>query len=105
MSGTERKELNSIAGTLLTSLGIQITVTENEYDVIRGQMFVGYAEYYLKNITYNESDLGNNVEIEIYKELLEIDSQLGTTQTEQLFKCVFYSVQMDLIRVSVSFIY
>ena len=34
---------------------------------------------------YDESELINKADIKIYKQLLEIDSKLGTTQTEQLF--------------------
>ena len=39
---------------------------------------------YLKHC-YDESELINKADITIYKQLLEIDSKLGTTQTEQLF--------------------
>ena len=72
--------------------------TENEFDVLRQYGYVGFANYYL-NESYDESELKNKADISIYKQLLEIDSQLGTTQTEQLFRCVFHSVRMDLIKV------
>ena len=101
MSDDERKELNLKVGRLIhLSHGIQISVTENRYDVLREKGFVGYSEYYLKRF-YNESKLRNQATTKIYKKLLEIDSQLGTTQTETLFGCVFYSVRMDLIKVRV----
>ena len=78
---------------------IPIDVKENEFDELREEYgFVGFASYYLRG-SYDESNLKNKAEISIYKQLLEIDSQLGTTQTEQLFWCVFYSVRMDLIKV------
>ena len=60
--------------------------------------FVGYAHYYLQEC-WNESELKNKADVTIYKQLLEIDSKLGTTQSEQLFGCVFHSVRMDLIKV------
>ena len=60
--------------------------------------YVGFANYYLHNC-YDESELKNKADITIYKQLLEIDSKLGTTQTEQLFWCVFWTVRMDLIKV------
>ena len=102
MSDDERKELNLKAGRLIESLGIPIDVTENEYDELREKLgYVGYAHYYLHNC-YDESELINKAEIEIYKKLLEIDSKLGTTQSEQLFGCVLYSVRMDLIKVTES---
>ena len=99
MSDTERKRLNLKAGRLIKSLGISIVVSENNFDVLReNHGFVGYANYYLKQC-YDESELVNKADVTIYKQLIEIDSKLGTTQTEQLFECVFHSVRMDLIKV------
>ena len=94
----ERKRLNLKAGRLVKSLGIDIDVRENYFDVLREYGHVGYAEYYLQNC-YDESELVNKADVEIYNQLIEIDYQLGTTQAEQLFECVFYSVRMDLIKV------
>ena len=102
MSDAERRELNLTAGRLIDSLGIYIHVTENNFDVLREKLgWVGYAHYYLGHC-YDDSALLNKAENKIYKKLLEIDSKLGTTQTEQLFSCVFHSVRMDLIKVSES---
>ena len=100
MSNKERKELNLKAGRLIDSLGIYIAVTENEFDVLRDEEhgYAGYANYYLEHC-WNESELKNKADVTIYKQLLEIDSKLGTTQSEQLFECVFYSLRMDLIKV------
>ena len=60
--------------------------------------YVGYAQYYLGRC-WDESELKNKADVSIYKQLLEIDSKLGTTQSEQLFQCVFYTVRIDLIKV------
>ena len=73
-------------------------VKDGEYDELREVGFVGYAEYYLQNC-WNETELKNKADVTIYKQLLEIDSKLGTTQSEQLFECVFHSLRMDLIKV------
>ena len=102
MSDKERKELNLKAGRLIDGLGIFINVTEDEFDVLRKCGFVGYANHYLKEC-WNESELKNKADVSIYKQLLEIDSKLGTTQSEQLFKCVFYSLRIDLIKVGIYF--
>ena len=100
LTPAERKELNLKAGRLIDSLGIYMEITGNTFDVLREKHgYVGYAHYYLGNC-YDDSELINNAEIEIYKKLLEIDAKLGTTQTEQLFECVFNSVRMDLIKVT-----
>ena len=98
MSNAERKELNLKAGKLIETFGIDIYLTENSFDMLRERDFVGYAHYYLQ-YCYDKSQLENQADITIYKQLLEIDSKLGTTQTEQLFWCVFWTVRMDLIKV------
>ena len=73
-------------------------VKDDEYDELREEGYVGYAHYYLQE-SWNKSELKNKADVTIYKQLLEIDSKLGTTQSEQLFKCVFHSLRMDLIKV------
>jgi len=99
LSDKERKELNLKAGRLIYSLGISIGVTENEFDVLREELgYVGYADYYLQGC-WDESELKNQADATIYKQLLEIDSKLGTTQSEQLFQCVFHSLRMVIIKV------
>ena len=98
MSNAERKELHLKAGRLIQSQGFSINVTEKQFNVLREKGWVGYAHYYLEN-RYDESQLENKTDITIFKQLLEIDSKLGTTQTEQLFWCVFWTVRMDLIKV------
>ena len=99
LSDKERKELNLQAGRLIKSLGIFINVTENKFEMLRGELgFVGYAHYYLQGC-WDKSELKNKADVAVYKQLLEIDSKLGTTQTEQLFECVFSSLRIDLIKV------
>ena len=67
-----------------------------DHEKLRELGFVGYANYYLKQC-WNESELINKADVAIYKQLLEIDAKLGTTQSEQLFSQ--YSLRMDLIQV------
>ena len=67
-------------------------------DKLRELNYVGYAHYYLQEC-WNESELKNKADVTTYKQLLEIDSKLGTTQSQQLFECVFHSLRMDLIQV------
>ena len=87
------------AGRFIKSLGISIPITENLFDVLREiHGYVGYAHYYLQGC-WDKSKLENKADVSIYKQLLEIDSILGTTQSEQLSWCVFNSVRMDLIKV------
>ena len=69
-----------------------------ELEKLREDGFVGYANYYVFKC-WDESELKNKADVAIYKQLLEIDSKLGTTQTEQIFLCVFQSLRIDLIKV------
>ena len=96
ISDEERKELNLEAGRLFENCEIKLVY--DDYDEIREYDYVGYAEYYLQEC-WNESELKNKADVTIYKQLLEIDAKLGTTQSEQLFWCVFNSLRMDLIQV------
>ena len=98
ISESDRKTLNLEAGRLIRSLGINIAVTENEFDVLQQKNYVGYADYYLQEC-WDESELINKADVTIYKQLLEIDSKLGTTQSEQLRWCLAYSPRKDLIEV------
>ena len=101
MSEDERKKLNLKAGRLIQGcleIHGDITLTENTFDELRGRGFVGFANYYLRKC-YDFSELKNKAVIENYIELLKIDAKLGTTETEQLYKLVYNSVRMDLIKV------
>ena len=69
-----------------------------EHDKVRELRFVGYAHYYLEQCL-DASKLKNKADVTVYKQLLEIDSKLGTTQTEQLYNCVCKSTRKDLIEV------
>ena len=94
ISDEERKTLNLKAGRLFENCEIAMY----DYDVLRKKGGAGYGHYYLQKC-WNESELTNKADVAVYKQLLEIDSKLGTTQSEQLFKCVFHSLRMDLIKV------
>ena len=105
LSDAERKELNLEAARLIESLGIPAAVEENGHralitfsDLRVNMGYVGFADYYL-GYFYDESKLINKADIRIYNQLLDIDSKLGTTQTEQLIACVYKAIRMDLIKV------
>ena len=96
ISDDERKELYSKARILIRSRGIKMY--DYEFDELREDNFVGYAHYYLQEC-WDESELKNKADLTIYKQLLEIDAKLGTTQSEQLRRCLAYSPRKDLIEV------
>ena len=94
ISDDERKELNMKAGRLFKNCGIDMY----DYDELRKVGWVGYAHFYLVEC-WNKSELKNEADVAVYKQLLEIDSKLGTTQSEQLRWCLAYSPRKDLIEV------
>ena len=69
-----------------------------DLEKLREDDYAGYAEYYLQE-SWDETEFVNKADVTIYKQLLEIDAKLGTTQSEQLFQCVFLSLRIDLIQV------
>ena len=60
----------------------------------------GFAEYYLKEC-WDQSQLINNADLTLYKQLLKIDAKIGVTQTKQLFECVFWTLRIDIIKVCI----
>ena len=96
ISDDERKNLNLEARRLFESHGVRMVL--DDFDKIRENGFVGYANYYLFKC-WNKSELKNKADVIIYKQLLEIDAKLGTTQSEQLSECVMLALRIDLIKV------
>ena len=72
----------------------------NEYEELRKHGWVGFAEVYLSQ--YNiESKTENIPDIEVYNQLVKLDARLGTTSSEQLFKCLFHTTRLDIIKVDI----
>ena len=96
ISDDERNELNLEARRLFESHGVRMVL--GDFDKIRENGFVGYANYYLFKC-WDKSELKNKADFTVYKQLLAIDAKLGTTQSEQLRWCLAYSPRKDLIKV------
>ena len=58
--------------------------------------FVGFAEYYLDLIKTEN----NQPDVEVYKQLVDIDEKLGTTKSELLFGCLDKTTRSDMINIS-----
>ena len=76
----------------------EINIDQVDHDKVRELNYVGYADYYLHEC-WNKSELKNKADVAVYQQLLEIDAKLGTTQSEQLSRCLCYSPRMQLIEV------
>ena len=97
MDNLERTLLSWKAARLLEKNGIDSIGYRNCY-AFREYMQAGFAHYYLQEC-WDPSKSRNNADVTFFKQLLEIDAQLGVTQTEQLFKCVIETLRIDLIEV------
>ena len=75
--------------------------TLDEYEALKRKGYVGFANNYLQDCVKSKSD--DEIDIEIYTELVQLDSKLGTTATEQLFRLLNISVRLDLLKVSIQF--
>ena len=60
--------------------------------------FVGYADAYLR-LCEAKSKSDNEIDIQAYANLVQLDSKIGTTAAEQLFMCVYYSPRLNLVKV------
>ena len=72
-------------------------VNENA-DVIKHNV-VGFAHFYLKQCR-EKSKSDDEIDIKVYTELVELDTRLGTTASEQLFACLFITTRSDIIKVA-----
>ena len=61
---------------------------------------MGFAHAYLDRCE-TESKSDDEIDIQVYTKLVELDSRLDTTATEQLFYCVKFTQRLDLIKVSI----
>ena len=59
---------------------------------------VGFAEVYLRRCD-KESKSNDGIDKEIYAKLVELDTRLGTTASEQLFMCLWHTSRSDIIKV------
>ena len=73
-----------------------------EYEHLRKNWFcrglLGFAEVYLWRCN-KESKSDNEIDKEVYTKLVELDTRLGTTAYEQLYSCLYYTLNLDIIKV------
>ena len=59
--------------------------------------FIGYAHVYLWRC--NKENRTNEIDIDVYNKLVELDSKIGTTASEQLLKILFHTTRQEIIMV------
>ena len=73
----------------------------NGYEELKKRGFVGFANRYLQTCVNSKSD--DEIDIQVYSELVQLDSKLGTPASEQLFRLLKHSLRMDLLKVSLQY--
>jgi len=102
VSEAEKERLNQLGRRLFIEGGL---VLEDciAYDLIRNEGYAGYADLYLQEC-WNESEMKNEAVVSIYRQLIDIDSKLGTNASLQLCCCLLITTRWDLIKVWFSII-
>ena len=59
---------------------------------------VGFAQIYLHQFNKG-SNPEEEIDIEVYTKLVQLDSKLGTTASEQLYRSIYYTTRSDIIQV------
>ena len=70
----------------------------NENERVKKANYIGYAHFYFSQC-HKESKSDDEIVKEFYTKLVELDTRLGIPPSEQLFTCVFYILDPDIIKV------
>ena len=58
----------------------------------------GFAQRYLRECD-RQSKSDDQIDIQVYTTLVQLDSRLGTTASEQLATCLQFTTRSDIIKV------
>ena len=92
VSEEEKKQLNESAGKILREAVLDFEMWI-DYDLMKEEDYVGYADYYLGECI--------SIDKEVYSKLVELDTRLGTTASEQLYWCLQKTSRSDIIKVRI----
>ena len=96
MSQEEKRRLFKLCQSILRENGFDLK-NYQDYDWIRSMVGQGYAHYYLA--VCKDNSKMNEVDASIYRQLIDIDSKLGTNASLQLWSCLYTTSRSDLIKV------
>ena len=72
----------------------------NEYENLKQTGCVGFANFYLARFDKQSKSI-DEMDKDIYSHLLELDTRLGATASEQLFACIHITTRSDIIKVAI----
>ena len=70
----------------------------NENECLKKSNYIGFAHFYFSQCN-QESQSNNEIVKEVYTKLIELDTRLGTSPSEQLYYCLKNTIQSDIIKV------
>ena len=85
---------------LITKKGINYRYGIDGYGAYN---ITGYADYYLVEC-WNETKLINEANVSVYRQLVDIDTKLGTSTSSQLSCCLNRTTRRDIIEVNLFFV-
>ena len=96
MSEEEKRRLFKLCQSILRENRFELK-NYRDYDWIRSEGGYGYAHNYLA-VCKADSKM-NEVDASIYRQLIDIDSKLGTNTSLQLFACLSLTTRWNIIKV------
>lgn len=103
MSQEEKKLLNQLGGRILREAGLDFEEWKDYNWITKGKDHrsgiddEGYADYYLVKC-WNDSKMINEADASVYRQLVEVDSVLGTSASLQLECCLCWTTRWDIIK-------
>ena len=70
----------------------------DNYERLRNLTWVGFAHVYLFRCK-NVFKTNDEIDIEVFTKLAQLDAKLGTTASEQLLECLRNTTRSDIIKV------
>ena len=106
MNAEEEHRLNQRAGKILREAGLvfeewkDYNWIKKGVDLRSGPNDEGYADYYLVQ-SWNETTMTNEADASVYRQLVDIDSKLGTDASTQLACCLSWTTRWDIVKVRI----
>ena len=75
----------------------------NEYKSLRENNWVGFAHVYLYCCN-KQSESNEIIDPKAYKKLVALDTKLGTTVSDQLYRCLWNTTRSDIIKVGIHYL-
>ena len=98
MDEKEKRRLNQLGGELLRKAGFDFEKWKDYDWITKENEDEGYADYYVMNC-WNKAKKINEADASFYRQLVDIDSKLGTEHSKQLFCCLCWTSRWDIIKV------